>query len=252
MTREVKTGVTPNSLGKTTRMERRIGLWKKLKQYEKARAVYMPHLSVAVNLAENEGGRSEWQQVEQIPLYLPSSLDAATRSNVCPPKVAAVEEKLREAQTYEALDDLRRQLRARVFANRFKLKNITGQTANTRARQWQKTIDEKAISFKHIYRRARQALLALRGPGEWSLKVLRELKEEDVRAFNERALTAEEARERLEARRAAGVITEEVLGQPAEDLVLGEGRRTISWIWYSTGTIGLRETDNEENIHEGM
>ena len=56
--------------------------------------------------------------------------------------------------------------------------------------------------------------MALRGPGEWSEKVLRELTDADVRAFNERAMTDEEARERREARHAAGVLEEEVLAVP--------------------------------------
>lgn len=251
MKREIEARETPNTLGKTTRMERRIAIWKKLQQYQKLRAVYMPHLSVAVTALEEEEGRPQWQQAEEIPLYLPSSLDDETRTNICPAKIIEIEERLREAQATQALDDLRCKLRARVFANRFKIKNVTGQTNNTRARAWQKTIDHNALACKHVYQRARKALLSLRGPGEWSERVLRELKTEDVRAFNERAMTAEEIRERTEARRIAGLLEEEVLAIPVDDLRVGEGTRSLSWIWYSTGTMGLRDENTEGSIHEG-
>lgn len=240
MKREIESRATPSTIGKTTRMERCIAIWKKLQQFQKLRTIYMPHLSVAVEALEDEQGRPQWQEAEEIPLYLPSSLDTQTRTNVCPAKIIAIKERLREAQATQALDDLRRKLRARVFANKFKIKNVTGQTNSTRACAWQKTIDQNAIIYKHTYQRARRALLVLRGHGEWSEKVLRELKTKDVRAFNERAMTAEEVRERIEARRVAGLYEEEVLAVPADGVRLGEGTQSLSWIWYSMGTIGLR------------
>ncbi|KAF7790585.1 hypothetical protein EIP86_001541 [Pleurotus ostreatoroseus] len=232
-----------NTLHQTTRMERRIALWKKIQQFRKAQAVYMPGLSRAIEDVEAQVGRPDWQQAEDVPLYLPSGLDPLVRTGVCDAKITTIEETLREAQAYETLDELRCSLRARVFANQFKIKNATGQRANTRARNWQKSIDDKALAAKHAYRRARAALLSLRGPGEWSEKVLCSLSDTDVRSFNERAMTAEEMREREEARRAAGLQDEEILAVPVESSALGEGRRTISWIWYSTGTIGLRQSD---------
>ncbi|KAF7796181.1 hypothetical protein EIP86_007355 [Pleurotus ostreatoroseus] len=239
---------TNNTLQQTTRMERRISLWKKILQFRKSQAVYMPGLSRAIRTIENQYGSPGWQQAENVSLYLPSSLDTPTRGSACDSRTSAIEETLREAQAYEALDGLRRELRARVFANRFKIKNVTGQRANTKARDWQKTIDQKAITYKHRYRRARAALLALRGPGEWSEKALRELTDADVRAFNERAMTDEEARERQEARRLAGLVGEEVLAIPIDGTIeLGEGRRRVSWIWYSMGTIGLRTSDEDLN-----
>ncbi|KAF7798546.1 hypothetical protein EIP86_009768 [Pleurotus ostreatoroseus] len=233
-----------NMLHQTTQMEQRIALWKKIQQFRKAQAVYMPGLSRAIEDVEAQVGRPDWQQAEDVPLYLPSSLDPLIHTGVCDAKIATVEETLREAQAYETLGELRCSLRARVFANQFKVKNATGQRANTRARNWQRSIDDKALVAKHAYRRARAALLALRGPGEWSEKILRLLNDADVRAFNERAMTEEEAREREEARLAAGLQGEEILGVPVGDGVLGEGRRTVSWIWYSTGTIGLRQSDD--------
>lgn len=248
--RDAQQQPTGNALTQTTRMERRIAMWKKIQLFRKAQAIYMPGLSRAIEAAEDQPGRPDWQQAENVPLYMPSSLDPLIRSSACDTRIAAIEESLREAQGYEMLDEMRSGLRARMFANKFKIKNVTGQRANTQARSWQKTIDRKVIVAKHTYRRARTALLVLRGPGEWSEKILRQLNDADVRAFNERALTEEEAREREQARRAAGTLEEEVLAVPVEDgAALGEGRRTVSWIWYSTGTIGLRQSD--EDLDEG-
>ena len=137
------------------------------------------------------------------------------------------------------------------ISHKFKIKNVTGQRANTRARAWQKTIDQQVIEFKHDYRRARNALMALRGPGPWSEQVLRELTDADVRAFNERAMTLEEVKEREEARRASGIQEEEILAVPVDELALGEGRRTVSWIWYSMGTTGLRQSNTNDGMNEG-
>ncbi|KAF7797133.1 hypothetical protein EIP86_008325 [Pleurotus ostreatoroseus] len=249
--RDIQQQEAVNTLRQTTRMERRIALWKKIQQFRKAQTVYMPGLSGAIENAEERTRQSSWQEAENVPLYMPSSQDPLIRPRVCDAKIAAIEETIREAQAYESLDELRNSLRARVFANKFKIKNVTGQRANTKARDWQKTIDHKAIVAKHAYRRARAALLALRGPGEWSNKVLCQLNDADVRAFNERAMTEEEMREREEARRAAGLVEEEVLALPVDDgASLGEGRRSISWIWYSTGTIGLRQSD--EDLDEAL
>lgn len=162
------------------------------------------------------------------------------------------EEILREAQAYEALDSLRRELRGRVFANKFKIRNITGQTANTRARAWQKSIDSRAIEQKHTYRAARAALLALRGPGEWE-GVLRPLEEADVRAFNERAMTEQERHERDEAKRMAGLIEEEIAAVPVEEggVSRGDGHRRMSWIWYSMGITSVHLSDSDSAMTEG-
>lgn len=192
-----------------------------------------------------------WQTCEQIPLYLPSSLDSDTRAAVCDGNLVDTEDKLRFAQLGESLDDLRQHLRSRIFANKFKIKNITGQRANTRARQWQKTIDKRIIGAKWTYRRARAAVLGLKGRGEWE-RQYRVLNDDDVRAFNERALTRQEQEERAEARRASGLLEEEVLAAPLEQgLETGEGRRHISWIWHTSGGFRVGEDEDRGAVHNG-
>ncbi|KAJ7030498.1 hypothetical protein C8F04DRAFT_1263797 [Mycena alexandri] len=86
----------------------------------------------------------------------------------------------------------------------------------------------------------------LKGHGEWEKK-LKVLTEEDVRALNERALTAEEyaAREQL---RAAGEVVEEGGIAALEDVVTGETHRTLSWIWYGSSDL----EGQDEKLHEAL
>jgi hypothetical protein len=59
------------------------------------------------------------------------------------------------------------------------------------------------------------------------------LEDSDVRALNERALTEEEAEQRKAIHDYEDVAEEG--GVAAFDVVaLGEGRRTLSWIWYTS------------------
>ena len=167
-------------------------------------------------------------------LHLPSSFTVQVRADTCPAPITLLEDRLREAQAFEALDDMRRYLRQRSFASNFKIKNVTGQRANTRARQWINTINNKVVAAKVLYRRARACLFSLRGPGDWE-NTLRVLADADVRGVNERALTAEEKADRLAVQEAGGVI-DPVDGVPIQQTIsLGDGRRTLSWIWYSGG-----------------
>ncbi|KDQ23965.1 hypothetical protein PLEOSDRAFT_1023882, partial [Pleurotus ostreatus PC15] len=99
------------------------------------------------------------------------------------------------------------------------------------------------------YNIAREALLSLRGPGDWET-ALRPLLPEDIRGINERTLNAEEQEEYRRTRALAGMSPEAIqseldgLGVTSgqenvptvafgRSLALGEGRRTLSWIWYT-------------------
>ncbi|KIM71813.1 hypothetical protein PILCRDRAFT_24708, partial [Piloderma croceum F 1598] len=116
----------------------------------------------------------------------------------------------------------------------FKVANITGQIHNTRARGTQQRIDDKVCMAALQYCRARDALLKLRGKGLWedSLKVL---EQSDVRALNERELTAQEKEDVRMGWlwRAEEVHLERVLATVA---AVGEGQHRPSWIWF-TGSV---------------
>jgi hypothetical protein len=73
----------------------------------------------------------------------------------------------------------------------------------------------------------------LKEHGPWE-KELQVLQDDDVRALNERALTAEEAAQRQTVHDFEDVVVEEEGGIAALGAVaLGESRRTLSWIWYT-------------------
>jgi hypothetical protein len=96
------------------------------------------------------------------------------------------------------------------------------------------------------YRYARNALARLKGHGTWETE-LKVLEDKDVRALNERALTAEEAEQRKVVHDYEDV--EEEGGVAAFGVVvLGEGRRTLSWIWYQANP----EDPTEVELVEGM
>lgn len=186
---------------------------------------------------------------ERTKLFLPSDLrDSATQSAACLKGVVEAESRLREGEIQDALEELRQGLRARTATNRFKTKNTTGQVANTRAQGIQRMIDLKIHTSKLRYRFSRVALLKLKGHGRWE-GVLQELKDEDVRGLNERALTAEELAEQEHLREIGQLNELEPGGVAAAGVaVLGQSTRTLSWIWYSAG---VAEQEDSGSLNEG-
>ena len=184
---------------------------------------------------------------ECIPLHLPSSLPSEKRVSICVPGLAEVEDRLRFAQASEALTDLRCQLTKRTYASRYRTANISSQTHFTRFRELQEQTDSKIKAACSRYQVARSGLLNLRGKGEWE-KRLQELHPEDIRGLSEKALVNEEREQRKRTHEMAG-ISDSTNSSSQEDnlifkdlpltmfnpqLAVGEGHRTLSWIWYST------------------
>ncbi|KAJ7815837.1 hypothetical protein B0H13DRAFT_2242544 [Mycena leptocephala] len=177
---------------------------------------------------------------ETIKIYLPSSIPAREREAVCVAGLAEQEDRLRKAQAEDALRDLRRGLRTRTFAHRFKRKHLAGQGMYTKSRSLLDTIEDGIRDASSRYRVARTALLELRGPGDWE-RVLRVLKKDDIRGMNERLMNEEEKDDNKKARALAGFNEEDEVdeyGEPVDLTVLfnletGEGRRLLSWIWYT-------------------
>jgi hypothetical protein len=180
---------------------------------------------------------------EQIPLYFPSSFPPEHRSSICTGGIEDIEDRLRFAQATESLTKLRCQLMKRTYASQYKVRNISTQRHYTRFRTLQEQTETKIKLSNLQYNTARDALLQLRGPGVWE-KSLQKLRGEDIRGLSERALIEEEKEETRWTRTMAGVMenqtTEE--GMAGNDptstfnphLAVGEGYRTLSWIWYST------------------
>ncbi|KAK7445998.1 hypothetical protein VKT23_014621 [Stygiomarasmius scandens] len=172
---------------------------------------------------------------ENIRLFLPSDLPTTSLRNLaCVGSLPDDEARLREAEAIDALDGLRDGLCARTMCTRYKIQNIRGQRSNTRAGGVLRNINIRIRASKIRYRCARAALQSLDKDGPWS-ESLKLLEDRDFRGLNKWALTKEEAAER-EERRQRGLHDddeEEVDIEPGiVAMVQGEGRRTLSWIWY--------------------
>jgi hypothetical protein len=106
----------------------------------------------------------------------------------------------------------------------------------TKSRSLLDSIEDGIRDGSSRYRVARAALLGLRGAGDWE-RVLQVLRKEDIRGMNE-----EEKEDNRKARVLAGFDGQEEevdeYGEPADLTVLfnletGEGKRVLSWIWYT-------------------
>jgi hypothetical protein len=233
-------------------MKRRTALVKKIHQFRQLQLVYMPALRGFLSERDKQMFDGNGEQLpEATRLFMPSEIpDNDNRRKACAFGLAELEARMREGEAREALEVMRQGLRSRTMTNRFRIKNYTGQGALTRGQGILRQINIKIHLAKIHYRYARAALLALRGHGVWE-EALRVLKDEDVRALNERALVAEEAAraDQLDElgralARPAGVVV-------AEGLAAGEGSHTLSWIWY---TVGVTDKDKmkDPKLHEGV
>lgn len=245
---DVKQRLKPTTLQLAGFQERRIALRRRIEHFRELQAVYMPGLRQALPDPTVLDDSSDIL-AEAVSLYLPSQLSDRQRVLSCTSGISAAEGEIRLADASEALEDLRRHLRTRTYLNQWKVKNVSGQRPNTRARALQHQVDIKVHASKTQYRRARQALYALRGPGGWE-NDLKELRDSDVRALNEREMTAQEMHDR-ECARQRGVREDNDASDGVVmtgNVATGEGRRMLSWIWYSTGE---SEDENSPGMHEG-
>ena len=186
--------------------------------------------------------------VGSYPILLPSNLSDSDRHAICSPELILVEEDLRYADAFDALEDVRHALRMRTAYLQDKVANVTGQRTGTRARTMQSSVDEAVRNAAQRYCSSRLALEALRGPGKWQ-GVLKPLLDSDLVGLSERALSQEEQAE-VEHVRSAGEPASG-LGVPLTGAVsVGEGRRTLSWIWYS-GDTGAAEGGNDWGMCDG-
>ncbi len=138
-----------------------------------------------------------------IPLLLPST---AASMIPCAPSLLFQEWRLRCAQAFDSLSDLRGHIEMRTHLYKFKNRFARGQRANTRAQTIIKQVDAKVDADAERYRAAYTAVESLRprvGSLEWQ-DHLRPLRQADIRHVTE--------------------------GEEGES----EGRRSISWIWRAT------------------
>ncbi|KAL1658094.1 hypothetical protein GGF50DRAFT_67967, partial [Schizophyllum commune] len=231
---EVKAIAHPTSTQQLAILKKRTALRRSVEKLRAWQRIYMPSLRQHLTGDELALYDKVVDDVENMRLFMPSELAASTREAVCAPGVSDTEVALRRAEAEECLEDLRRTLHVRTTTDQFRQANMRYIGAATRARAAFDKIAKRIHILKSRYRFARNCLLRLLGHGDWENR-LRVLEDQDVRALNERAMTAEEEAER-ERRRALG----ETIDWTAEDGVVlagvvnaGEGTRRLSWIWYT-------------------
>ncbi|THU86101.1 hypothetical protein K435DRAFT_868604 [Dendrothele bispora CBS 962.96] len=218
----------------------RAGLIKRITHFRTLQQLLMPGLADVLSpQAMEQIEDPDFDHPEKIRLFLPSDCEL--------PEYEAC---LRETEATDALEGLRDGLRARTAAAQFKLHNITGQVQSGRAGGVLRQIDIHIHSKKIRYCLACAALLRLRGHGEWEQK-LQELRDEDVWGINERALNKEERAEWEEGRKRNEAFNNSEKGYLVEEgiasRVRGEGKRTLSWIWYD-----LTVSENDPEFQDAL
>ncbi|KAJ7715473.1 hypothetical protein B0H16DRAFT_1805290 [Mycena metata] len=217
---------TRTTIQATELQRKRTLLLGKVSALQDVQNVYMPGLRQWMAQQDPPFPLPDNSKPETITIFLPSSLLAADRDA----------DDLRQAQANEALRELRSNLRTRTFAHQFKRKHMGGQGMYTKSQSLQDGIEDRIRGAATRYRAAWRGLLALRGPGAWQSD-LQELRQEDIRGINERAMNDEEKEENRKARLLAGLT-----GDGSDD-----GRRLASWLWYSATT--SVEVDAHGKLH---
>ncbi|KAJ7430009.1 hypothetical protein B0H11DRAFT_1765883 [Mycena galericulata] len=228
-------------------LKRRTLLRGKVDTFRKLQKTYMPKLRAYLTPSQRAAWDADDKEPEATRLFMPSDLSSPkARAKACAAGLDGVEARLREGEVSESLDVVRDGLRTRTATTKFKIRNWAGQRAQTRGQGILRQVNLRIHSATLQYRWARQALLKLKGHGEWE-KRWQVLKDEDVRALNERSLTEEEEAERQRWRELGEIPEEGGIGALG-DIVSGETHKTLSWIWYG---ISAKE-GADEKLHEAL
>ncbi|KAF9006891.1 hypothetical protein BDZ89DRAFT_965772 [Hymenopellis radicata] len=206
--------------------EKRCQIQAHLRQLRELQTVYMP--CVAAKLSAAAGSRTG--DVEEEKLWVPSELTAEER-NGCAKGLAASEEVMRVAQCEDALETIRNMQAAKCTLIAFRKINVRGQRNTGRIHTTVKRLDAKSDFAVAKYRHARDALLELRGEGDWE-KVLKPLLDADVKALDGMSFDIELPREKKKRK-----VTR-------RNPQLGSGSQTISWIWLMEGAVDGQDTDH--------
>ena len=163
--------------------EQRNQLSTRIRVWEQLQPIYMPGL-LQYKSDIHEKSVSATEHPEDVELWLPSKVSKEVRQRVCIQHLPTIEEKLRTAQCYNALDSIRNTLKIKSRLVKFKHNNVRGQKEGTRSTAIIDRVHEKARATGAKYRAARTAKLTLSGPGEWE-KELQVLADADIRAYQD-------------------------------------------------------------------
>ena len=231
-------------------IEQRNQLRTRLKSYELLIPIYIPGLlQFCTDTGTSSQPRSE--HLEDALLWLPSSLPPDHRVRICIPGLALIEEKLRTAQCYDALDSIRHILKIKMRMVDFKNKNVRGQREGNRSRTIIDRVHDRARVAADKYRSARKAKMVLAGGGDWE-KVLRVLEDGDVRGYQDpnrlqprpgRRGTLDDSQieesflaENMDCTEQTPATFSLFHEERSRRDGTGESRRTLSWIWLNNLT----------------
>ncbi|KAJ7810476.1 hypothetical protein B0H13DRAFT_2243448 [Mycena leptocephala] len=126
---DVKSIANPTDTQTVDILKRRAALVKRMRTFRKLQRTYMPNLRRFLTASQRALWDSEMDRnAEAVRLFLPSDIsDKTKRENACAMGLPKVEADLRIGEAREALESLRRGLRARTMTNRFRLRHCTGQ-----------------------------------------------------------------------------------------------------------------------------
>jgi hypothetical protein len=144
--------------------ELRNSFLKKLRTFERMQAIFMPGVAALKEEAEERRDPDlPPPKAEEIKLWLLSDLTASQRRTACRKGLAEVEAKLRRGQCVDALDVLRSRLHAQKHIITWRNSNAVGQRAATRSATLIGRVGDRISRVAAKYRRAREALIALKG-----------------------------------------------------------------------------------------
>lgn len=199
--------------------ERANGLTRKFKAWDEVHLLYMPAISVLrAHDDKDASALGAEAPIYDTRLYLPSSLPANTS---CALTLQRYEFRLRQAQAYDALEELRQHLRLQSHMWKWKDRNVVGQRASTRQQGLIGGVDQKVNVSATKYRTARAALARLGdrvGEFKWRDRLL-PLLDEHIRRLDDPG---------------SGV---------------SEGKKVASWIWM---VIGVGADSEDAGMQEGV
>ncbi|KAL1940902.1 hypothetical protein VTO73DRAFT_7538 [Trametes versicolor] len=230
--------------------KRASGLLQKIQRFRELQIVYMPKLQTLTATELPAAPPLSVATIDTYPIVLPSDVPSHRRLHICSDNLIKIEDELQYADACDALEDLRHSLRMRTAYNQDKIANVTGQVPNTRARDMQQSVEEGVKNARDRYRKARSAIERLRGSGNWE-NALKPLADADIVGLNERALTREEQAEN-ERVREMGLSAEDFGTALTGAVSVGEGRRMLSWIWYTGGGPSPSEQGNDHGLQDAL
>ncbi|KAK0215317.1 hypothetical protein EDD85DRAFT_962689 [Armillaria nabsnona] len=219
--------------------------------------IYMPGLiQYLLDIDESNSSSLEDadQNLEDVNLWLPSSIEVSCCVSVCIDGLVEMENRLCTAQCNDALQGIQHTLHLKLQMIQFKNKNMQGQQATMRSQSIIDGVYQRVLTFAMKYRMARTAKMELVGGGSWE-DVLRVLENRDICAYTD----AEHTKRRV-ARQGTNEDTDEPswMAEPTAEEEINvkveerglhggtqETQRTLSWIWL---TLMINLYDGEETL----